>query len=123
MAKERFKNANIVAALHQAKWMVYLAAKILGCHPDTIFKRARRVPSVQRAIDTARGEVIDTAELALWDAILRKEAWAVTFTLRTIGRHRGYVERQEREISGPGGGPVVIYLPDNQREANDDDGD
>jgi hypothetical protein len=107
MSRLKYTNAQIIAALATTKGMVYLAAKNLGCHPDTIFKRARRSPAVQTAIDAARGEVVDTAELALYDAILRKEGWAIAFALRTIGRHRGYVEKTEHELSGELGVRVI----------------
>jgi hypothetical protein len=32
----------------------------------------------------------------------------VTFALKTIGKDRGYTEKTEQEISGPGGGPIVV---------------
>lgn len=90
--------------------MVYLAAEALGCSHVTVYNYARRYKSVQEAIDRNRGHVLDTAELALYNAILSGEHWAVTFALRTIGKGRGYVEKQEQEITGKDGGPVGISV-------------
>lgn len=98
--KRQFTATDIIKALDEHKGMVYLAAKALRCSHQTIYNYAKRYVSVQEAIDRNRGQVLDTAELALYNAILSGEHWAVTFALKTIGRERGYVEKQEQEISG-----------------------
>ena len=85
----------VIDELNRTKGMVYLAARQLGCHPNTVFNYAKRYKSVKRAIDANRGEVVDVAELKLYEAIRAGEHWAVAFALKTIGKHRGYVERQE----------------------------
>ena len=90
------------------KGMVYLAAEALECSHVTIYNYAKRYTSVQEAIDRNRGHVVDTAELALYDAILRKEHWAIAFTLKTIGKNRGYTERQE--VTTPRDEPLEVEL-------------
>ena len=72
--------------------MVYLAARALQCDPDTIMNYCRRFPTVEAAKHDARGELLDVAEVKLWQAVQRDEAWAITFALRTVGRGRGYGE-------------------------------
>lgn len=108
MASNKFTAAQIVAALDKHKGMVYLAAEALGCSHQTVYNYAKRYKTVQEAIDRNRGHVLDMAELALYNAILSGEHWAVTFALKTIGRARGYVERSEQEITGKDGAPVQI---------------
>lgn len=93
--KPRYTVAQVITALTNAKGTVYLAAKQLRCDPDTVQRYCKRYPSVAAAKEAARGELIDRAEVRLWEAVDRGDAWAVAFCLRTIGRHRGYVERQE----------------------------
>lgn len=88
-------DAQIRSALLKCKGMVYLAAKVLGCDQSTIHRRAKINPKLRAVIEQERGELVDYAELALLDAVTRKEAWAVCFTLKTQGRIRGYVERSE----------------------------
>ena len=100
MANNKFTASQIIEALDQHKGMVYLAAKALGCSHQTIYNYAKRHPTVQEAIDRNRGQVLDTAELSLYNAILREEHWAITFALRTIGKDRGYAEKHEIEHSG-----------------------
>jgi hypothetical protein len=93
--KKQYTNADIIEALTKTKGMVYLAAQALKCDPVTIHRRALKSPAVKAAIEASRGEVLDVAEVALMAAIQRQEAWAIAFALKTIGKGRGYVERQE----------------------------
>jgi hypothetical protein len=108
VAKQKFTASQVIEALDQHKGMVYLAAGALNCSHNTIYNYAKRYKSVQEAIDRNRGQVLDTAELALYNAILASEHWAVTFALKTIGKDRGYTEKTEQEITGPDGGPLII---------------
>ena len=100
MKKEKFTAKQIIAALKDASGMVYVAARKLGCSHQTIYNYAKRYASVQEAINEERGHLIDTAELALKRAILDGEGWAICFTLKTIGKDRGYVEKHQIEHGG-----------------------
>jgi len=104
----RYSTADIIKALQQTDGMVYLAAAKLGCCAQTIYTRAERVRHVQETIDAYRGKLLDIGELKLKEAVLAGQPWAVAFLLKTLGRKRGYVEKQEHELSGPGGGPIPI---------------
>ena len=93
--KPRYTAQQVIAALQQTRGMVYLAAKQLRCDPDTIQNYCKRYPTVAAAKEAARGELLDVAELKLWQAVNNGESWAIAFCLKTIGKTRGYVERQE----------------------------
>ena len=92
-APPRFTVAQVVDSLNESKGMVYLAAKVLGCCPNTVYNYAERHPKVKEAIATQQGERLDAAELALLAAVEKGEAWAVCFTLKTLGKKRGFIER------------------------------
>jgi len=94
-----YSDANIIKALKSANGGVYLAASKLGCDPKTIYNRADSNPKIQRVIDEMRGELVDLAEAALKKAVAERQGWAVCFTLKTQGKQRGYVERQEHEVT------------------------
>lgn len=115
---EKYTAAQIIAAIKASKGMVFVTARKLGCSSQTIYNYVKRYPSIQDAIREERGVLLDEAESALAKAIRLGEGWAVCFTLKTIGRERGYVERQE--FSGPGGGPIevdIAQLTDEERIA------
>lgn len=109
MGKPKYEREQVIQALKAHNGMVYLAAEALHCTPQTIYNYAKRYVSVQEAIDDSRGKVLDMAEQALYSAILNREAWAVAFALKTIGKQRGYVERQEIAGTGKDGAiPVQV---------------
>src|SRR5262245_49774417 len=96
MARPRkYTDQQLISALREMKGMVYLAAAKVGCTVNTIYNRARFAPAVARCIQDERGKVVDLAELKLYKAVEKGEPWAVQLTLKTLGRARGYAERQE----------------------------
>jgi hypothetical protein len=100
--------AQVIAALQETKGMVFLAAKRLGCTPETVQNYCKRHPTVMAAKMAERGEMVDTAELKLWQSIQNGEAWGITLALKTIGKDRGYVERTEQ--TGRDGAPMQVLI-------------
>jgi len=98
----------VVAAIQASKGMVYNAARILRCTPQTVRNYAKRYKSVQQAIDNERGLFLDKCEMALADAVKDREPWAVCFALKTLGKQRGYVERHE--VTGKDGEALTVVI-------------
>ncbi|MGQ0635407.1 MAG: hypothetical protein ACT4QC_12405 [Planctomycetaceae bacterium] len=90
MNHERISDKQMVEALRATMGKVYLAAEKLGCHADTIYKRAKISRRVARAMLHFRGRMLDMAENSLGRAVAAGEPWAVKFALTTVGRARGY---------------------------------
>lgn len=82
-------------ALRTSRGNITYAAKALGCSRSTVYSWVKKSPVLQQTLHDEREGAIDIAESALQRAVLNGEAWAVSLTLKTIGRHRGYVERVE----------------------------
>jgi hypothetical protein len=93
-------NAKIIAALRDTRGMVTVAARKLGISRQQIYRRIESSEDVREALEESRDFTTDTAELALYKAIQDGEAWAVCFYLKTQGKERGYVEKQQIEHSG-----------------------
>ena len=107
--KKRYTVADIIDALRKTHGMVYLAANELDCSHTTVYNYMKKHHSVKAEFDRMRGELLDNAEQKLRDAILAGEHWAVAFALKTIGRDRGYVEKQALDVTS-GGEPLVIRV-------------
>jgi hypothetical protein len=110
MAKQKFTQEQVITAVKETKGLVYLAAKKLGCDPETVNNYANRYPKVRATINNARAEVVDVAEAKLYAALLGGAPWAVLFALKTQGKDRGYVEKVQQEVSGEAGGPLRIEV-------------
>lgn len=63
--------------------------------------------AISQARSSARESGLDLAEGKLLSAINNGELTAILFYLKTQGKHRGFVERSEQEVSGRDGGPVT----------------
>lgn len=115
----RLSDKRIINALRETRGLVAVAARKLGCSRTTIYDRIEKSPAVREALEEARDYTLDTAESSLFRAIENGEAWAVCFYLKTQGKGRGYVERQEVEHSGRVEGPVLNIVLNRPK----DDGD
>lgn len=94
----------VVEALNLKNGLISLAAKHLKVSPQAIYKWRDKDLEVRQAIQDARSEIVDAAEHGLRGAVIKGEAWAVCFALKTLGKDRGYVERIEQ--TGKNGEPA-----------------
>jgi hypothetical protein len=101
--KQRYTAEEVARALTSTKGLVYLAAKRLKCDPLTVNNYCKRYPSVRAARDAQRGEMVDLAEMKLYESIKHGEAWGIAFCLKTLGKDRGYVEQQKLALTDPSG--------------------
>lgn len=98
MAKLKITQAQALAALQETKGTIFLAAKRLGCSARTLLRYKARFPRIQEAVTDARGELVDTSELKLWQAVQDGQPWAIRLVLQTQGADRGY--GKQLELSG-----------------------
>lgn len=108
--EKRWSDDEIIAGLKANDGRVYLAARAIGCHPDTIYERSKTTRAIRDVLDQSRGELVDLGETALKRAVVAGEGWAVCFALKTLGKDRGYVERVEQRHGGEDGGAIPIRV-------------
>lgn len=109
--------AEYKAALVATGGMQAQAAKRLGVTRGAVTNRIQKCEELQQVVQEQREAMLDEAEEGLRAAISDREAWAICFTLKTIGKDRGYVERQEH--AGPGGKSIAIrVMYDDGRDGN-----
>jgi hypothetical protein len=114
----QFTVDEVAAALEKSHGLVSFAARLLGCNRSTVYEYLNRHPHLRNIISDAGEALLDKGELALEKAIDGNESWAVQFLLKTKGKKRGYVERQEH--TGADGGPMVMSIADLMQGGNDD---
>lgn len=84
---------------------------------NTIALYAKTYPEVREALDAERENIIDLSESKLVTAINGGEAWAIALALKTLGKGRGYVEKQEVQSSGE---VTVKVVYQGENEGNND---
>lgn len=93
-----YKAEQIIEAIEQAHGNLAAAARILGCTRQTIYNHMEKQSTVRAAYEEQRETLIDFTEDQLFKQVKAGNITAIIFTLKTIGKHRGYVERQELKI-------------------------
>ena len=109
----------VIAAIGEAHTKTAVAER-LGCSRNTVLNYCRRWATVAAAFEQERACLVDLAEGGLRDALIEKQPWAISFTLRTLGKDEGYTERQE--VTGKDGGPLVVQVVEqivSSRTVND----
>lgn len=108
-----------VAALREAipKYAGNLAAvaRSFGVTRGSVWGYVEAHDELKAVVKDARETRLDNAESSLDRAVLAGEGWAVTLILKTLGKDRGYVEKQQHEHTGKNGGPIQYA------DATDDD--
>ncbi|RLC33520.1 hypothetical protein DRH14_04740 [Candidatus Shapirobacteria bacterium] len=81
-------------------------ARSFGVTRTTVQRRVDESPKLTDALASARETMIDEAESQLYKNAKAGDNTAIIFFLKTQGKKRGYVERQE--VTGAEGGPVKV---------------
>ena len=112
----KLKIKDIESALRKTHGNFQLSANMLKCSREAIRKRVQASDALMAIAKEEREGVVDVAESALQRAVLEGEAWAVQFTLRNLGRDRGYFEKTLQEHQGKDGGPIKEEITLNVAE-------
>jgi len=94
-----FPTSALIEALERNHGKVVATCEDLGCATATFYYRLKIDKEFAEAVARIRETRIDKAESKLDEALDRGEPYAVSLVLKTLGRHRGYVERVEGEKS------------------------
>jgi hypothetical protein len=114
--KNQWTEEEVIKALHKAQGILKSAATALGCTRQTVAAYIARYPAVAEAHKEAKESAIDFVESQLLKNIKKGDTTAAIFFLKTLGRSRGYVDRQE--ISGPDGNALTVRIVYDDANAN-----
>lgn len=88
----------ILDAIRVTGGNVSAAANKLACSRRALYVWMNSDPELKQAREDAEESLLDMAEGKLYTAVKEGDMTAIIFTLKTKGKKRGYVERQEIEI-------------------------
>jgi len=100
--------ARIIKALKETNGLLTMAAAKAGIGYRTVCRYVAEYPSVKEAAQDAKEAMLDFTEGKLYSKIRDGDNTAIIFYLKTQGKSRGYIERQE--VTGEGGGPVTLKV-------------
>jgi hypothetical protein len=106
MSGKRERTAEkLIQAIHESKGLLTLAAKKAGVTYWTLWKYTKDYPTVAKAVEESKEGLLDLAEAKLYQEINNNNMTAIIFFLKTKGKSRGYIERQE--VTGKDGTPFM----------------
>lgn len=104
----RIKKNDLEKAIKEKAGLITFIASGLNVTRDAVYKAIERY-KLEGKLDEARDSTLDLAESQLFNALRDGDKQSVQFYLKTIGRKRGYVEKQEVEHMGD----ILIELEDH----------
>lgn len=93
------KKKAMLEALEKAMGVVTTAAKMAGVGRITHYRWMEEDKEYKEAVDDVQNIVLDFAETALYKMVENHNPAATLFLLKTKGKNRGYIERQEIQHS------------------------
>jgi len=106
MANARTTKTAVIAAIKGSRGVKSAIALRLGCARNTLYNYLERWPDLKTLLDDESEALVDNAEIMLAVAVAAGDIRAITFTLATKGKTRGYSQRTE--ITGADGGALII---------------
>lgn len=103
--KQKYAIEDVISAIEKADGILTDASDLLGCSRQTLHAYVNRYAKVKDAYGQAVEKSLDVAEKSLMKQIRSGNVTAIIFFLKTKGKHRGYIERQE--ITGADGADLI----------------
>jgi predicted site-specific integrase-resolvase len=118
MTKHDIHKKAMIEALEKSLGIVTTACKQVGISRETHYRWTQEDPDYKAAVDSLQDMVLDFAESQLHKQIQNGEVTSTIFYLKTKGKRRGYIERQEMENSGQQTIKVVYERIDSEAKAS-----
>lgn len=113
----QLKKKAVLQALENTLGVVTHACQKAGVGRKTFYEWLQKDEEFKKAVQDIDNVVLDFAESKLYSQIKENNTTATIFYLKTKGKHRGYVEKQEIEHSGE---IKEIQVSINTNEHSDD---
>ena len=92
---EHLKKEQLLKALEKSLGIVSTACESIGISRTTYYKYYNEDKDFKWSVDSIGDIALDCAESQLFELIKEKNVTAIIFYLKTKGKKRGYIEKQE----------------------------
>jgi hypothetical protein len=100
-------------AIEEHHGVIAVAARSLNMTRQALYQRINRNKELKEHLTSIRDATLDLAESILIKNIQAGDNVAILFYLKCQGKSRGYIERQEIEVSNK---DIKIKLPDDLKD-------
>ncbi|QDP54441.1 MAG: hypothetical protein GOVbin7581_23 [Prokaryotic dsDNA virus sp.] len=97
--KDKYTLEQIKDAIQKAGGFISIACKSLGCTRKTIYNYIEKYPELKETLLEIRESYLDIAEASLIQKVKKGNTPELLFYLKTIGKARGYIEKQQLDLT------------------------
>ncbi|MFC2103383.1 hypothetical protein ACFLSS_03025 [Bacteroidota bacterium] len=97
--ERRLTKTTFARAIKDSYGNIMVVSERIGCRRSTVYSWLDKEPELKMQLDYEREIIIDLAENKLVENLKNGETSSIHFVLKTLGKKRGYVEKQEIEYS------------------------
>ena len=112
--KREYRKDQLIECCKRSNGIMSCVATLMGVSWHTAERYIKSCPEAEEAFQGARNAVVDAAESDLLAILTDKKHPrhfdAVMFTLKTLGKNRGFTEKVETEVSGDLKQPPVLNI-------------
>jgi len=98
----------MIEALEKSLGIVTTACKSVGISRETHYRWLREDEEYRKQVEDISDVALDFAESQLHKQIQNGEVSSTIFYLKTKGKKRGYIEKQEMDLNHSGGVQIVF---------------
>lgn len=105
------KKKAMIEALEKSMGVVTTAAQIVGISRQSHYDWLANDPEYSKAVSEIENVALDFAESKLFKNIEKSKEASIFFYLKTKGKKRGYIERQEIQHEGDIKSTIIEWKP------------
>lgn len=97
--KNKYTLEQIKDAINKSGGFISIACKSLGCTRRTVYNYIDKYPELKEVVTDIREHYLDIAEASLIQKVKDGNTPELLFYLKTQGKKRGYIEKQQIDLS------------------------
>jgi hypothetical protein len=111
----------ILSALEESCGVISTACKSIGMPRSTFYNWVKADDEFKAAVEELQEYTLDVVESELHKQIKKGDTTAIIFYLKTKGKKRGYIEKQEVDLRTPEGITVTYKQQEGNKPLPDED--
>ena len=116
----RLSKKKVTEALIKYLGNMTKSAEACGVTRQYLYQYLDKYPELIDVRTEAREMLVDNVEYKSYDVAMRGDSGMLKYFLSTLGKDRGYVERQEQQITGADGNALTIRYVNDWRNPTSD---
>ena len=98
--ERRLSKKTFSRAIKDSYGNIMVISERIGCRRSTVYSWLSKEPVLKKQLESEREKIVDVAENKLVENLEKGETSSIHFVLKTLGKNKGYIEKQILEHEG-----------------------